>query len=227
MSSENAEISHESYGLVSFSRKTGNPGKLFGSALENHFSYITLSVRKGKLIRDGHGYDRYYGSMRGDVIEVDLSAAQFAELLTTMNVGMGTPCTIRSVNGIPCAAAPELDSEAETVRSDFKERMKNTIKTFQEGFDKTSELLEKKSLSKKDREEILSTYNRLIQELATNAPYYVELFEEASEKVVQSAKAEVDAFTASVVSAVGLQAIKQMGQNVVPSMLQLESKESE
>jgi len=54
----------------------------------------------------------------------DLSAAQFAELLTTMNVGSGVPCT-RYIEGKRIQDPPDMKLEVEKVQDSFKQDMKD------------------------------------------------------------------------------------------------------
>lgn len=119
---------HESYGLISFSRRGGNPGRLFGSPLKSHESFITLSIKRGERIIDNTGTEHFYGSIRGDVVEVDMSAAQFTELLTTMNIGLGVTCTIRNIENRQMEKPPSTEMEVEKIRSNFKSNMKEVSK---------------------------------------------------------------------------------------------------
>jgi len=203
---------HESYGMVSFSRRTGNPGRLFGSPLNQHESYVCLSIRKSELIRDGL-HDRTYGSIRGDLIEVDMSAAQFAELLTTMNVGMGVPCTISSFNGRQMERPPEIEHEVEKVRTTFKKELSNLVAETKKNTKEIWDLLDTKgSLSKADREKIKAHLSHISMELEANMPYTLDMFREATEKVVVHAKAEVDAFVTANVVQTGLRTLIEQSQ---------------
>jgi hypothetical protein len=208
MSANEERESHPSYGMVRFSRRQGSPGRLFGSSLRTHESYVTLSVGPGERIHD-NGYDRYHGSLRGELLEVDLSAAQFAELLTTMNVGSGVPCTIRYVNGKKVDGPPEALVEVEKIRVGFKRDMKDLASKCKSDVKAVEDLLQKKSLTKADREEILNRVRKVMTEVSENTPFMLSMFEEATEKVVQHAKAEVDAFAISSVIAEGLRSIAE------------------
>jgi len=198
---------HESFGLVSFTRTTGNPGRLFGSPLRNHESYVTLRVSKAVRL-NSHGQDRYYGSHRGDVVEVSMSAAQFAELLTTMNVGLGVPCTINYVGGKRLEKPPEdMELEVEKVRRTYGRDLQELVKKVREGRPEMEKILEKKSLTVADKK-ALQEFMGLIERHATdNAPFMLSQFEEATETVVKHAKAEIDSFVTANVVQQGLAAI--------------------
>src|SRR5208337_4240325 len=90
-----------SYAMVSFSRiSAGGEGlSLFGSSIKHH-SAITLSIKQARLSRDTDlSHDWYFAENRFPLIEVTLSPNQFAELLTSMNVGDGVPATLTLYNG--------------------------------------------------------------------------------------------------------------------------------
>lgn len=209
---------HPSYGLVSFSHRQGNP-KLFHSALENHYNYVTLSIKTGTLIRTDTG-DRLYGPMHGDLVEVNLSASQFAELLTTMNIGVGVACTISSFHGKSVPPPPDIDSQPENLRTEFKERAREFTSKVMKETEEIGELLkDKASLSKADRTKILGLLRRVAQELGQNMPFLVEMYQEATEKVVDAAKAEIEGFMVNAVRQAGLAALAAGKVDITPPQL--------
>ncbi|MDD1475327.1 hypothetical protein MEO41_29285, partial [Dolichospermum sp. ST_sed4] len=65
---------HPAFGQVSFSRRHGNVGKLYGSNLDNNEMYVTLTIKRSCLY---HDLSRdWFFSGAGAGVEVDLSAAQ-------------------------------------------------------------------------------------------------------------------------------------------------------
>lgn len=222
-SDDEKEFSHESYGQVGFHRVQGSSGRLFGSSLPNQGSFITLRI--GSCVRKHHlGRDWYHGSMRGDMIEVDLSAAQFAELITTMNVGTGTPCTIRRFNGKRMEDPPNELLEAEQVRTDFKEKVNQSAEKMLAYQKQIDAILDKPgAVSKKDREEIREAIGMIVQDVRANMPYWLRSFVEATGKVVTAAKAEVDAFMTNAVIQAGKEALG-MGESPFREPEQLPAK---
>ena len=86
---------HPSFVTVQFSRLSGSK-RFFGSSVTSH-SWIRLQIRPATLYHY-LGEDSIYATNRS-LVEVDLSPAQFAELLTTMNVGSGVPGTLIRFDG--------------------------------------------------------------------------------------------------------------------------------
>ena len=197
---------HESFGLVGIHRITGKI-HLFGSAIEHHGTFFRLSIKQGE-VRHAHGQDWYYG--RKELISIDLSAAQFAELITTLNVGDGVPCTIDRVLGTRMEPVPTgLGTETQKIQSEFKGRIKDLVGFLKTKTSETKALLEKKSaLSKADKEAILGVMEKTLQEIHLNAPFFVEQFVEATEKVKTTAKAEVEAFISLSLTRMGLDVAK-------------------
>ena len=88
---DNNREKHPSFGMVGFSRISCGNQRLFGSSIE-HDTMIALRVHTAYRT-ESFGYEHVYADE--DIVEVMLSPAQFSELLTTMNIGDGVPCTIR------------------------------------------------------------------------------------------------------------------------------------
>lgn len=213
------KFKHESYCLVQLSRRQGSP-KLFASRLSQTLTqnYVCLSVRRAELIRDDSGMEHYYGSMRGDLIEVNLSAAQFAEMLTTMNIGMGVPGTLAYLQGERMQDPPDVSSEAESIRENFNKNVGDfSNKISKDTLPKIREVLAKKTLNKEDRRLIEKAFEEVVREVGANVPYAIDLFQEATEKVVSAAKTEIDAFFTTTAMQAGVAAL-QSGNVAAPAL---------
>lgn len=145
------------------------------------------------------------------MLELDLSAAQFAELLTSMNVGSGVPCTLRYADGKRKENPPEEKLEAEQVRHDFKDKTEQVARKMDASVKKIGELLAKKNLGQKDREEIQNLLGLIVQDVRSNLPFWLRSFNEATEKMTVAAKAEVDAFMTHAVMLAGIKALTEDG----------------
>ncbi len=200
------EIQHPSYGLVQFNRCSNTHSKLFGSAIKSHMSTIRLRIFQNVKLLRGDSGDRYY---TGNVpaIEVELSANQFAELVTTMNVGFGVPCTVRHLGNEIIEPPPELKTEAENVQNSFETRMRAAAKRLEEHVKDLPAKLEAAKIPKKHWEILMGPVNKMLQEVGLNSHFWLEMFEESTEKVVASAKAEIEAFQTSAIQQAGLKAL--------------------
>lgn len=218
MSKDEEREEHPSYGMVGFYRTTGNPGRLFGSPLKSHEHYVTLRIGRGTRFNQ-YGQDRFHGGLRGELIEVIMSAGQFSELLTTMNIGTGVPCTIQYLLGKKVEGPPDdAELEVEKVRRTFKKDMADVVAKVKEKKKELASILDKKTLSKADKERIMSIVASVEMHVESNAPFMVSQFEEAAEKVVKHSKAEIDAFVTHNVLAEGLRAIRERAEAQAPQL---------
>lgn len=211
-SGKDLEEYHESFGMAALSRCSGGPNKFFGSHLECHPNYITLTVSRG--VRDYDTelyYDRYRSSHRGrSIVELNFTAAQFAGLLTTMNMGDGVPCTLTRIGGRRLADVPDNHkAEHRKVRSGFKKEMDNILETVSPHVEKIEKVLQKKSIGVKDRKTIREELTFIQRVFSDSAPFALSQFEESAEKVVTASKAEIEASMVGMVQRLGERALAE------------------
>lgn len=197
-----APKTHPAYGTARFSRVTGNI-KLFASPLDRHQNFITLTISRAELQHDT-GTDWRFP--REPLIEVAFSAAQFAQLLTTLNVGEGVPCTIQSIDRKPVPPLPsDEETETDRIHKDFSRSLKGLIEKISESQRKANLILSKKSVGKLDRQEIKAALANIRQEIESNLPFLVEQFQRAACKIETASKAEVEATITAAVEKLGLE----------------------
>jgi len=212
MGTKDEVFKHPSYGAVSFSRITSSgKRRLFGSSMESHYHSVRLRIHEAELRinRDTHS-ERV--SEERQIIEVELSAAQFAELLTTMNQGSGIPCTILRREGIgEIPEPPETPVETTNVRNDFAAKMTALEPELAARAKAIMDLLPA-SLNKGTRRQVEIQLERLAGLVTEHAPFALDQFQRAAERVTAAAKAEIDAVTTHVVYATGIKALREMNE---------------
>lgn len=187
-------MKHPSYGMMSISRYCGGDGNFFGNDLPMEGSGgIEIELKEATLERNANGLhcDSFNpGKLK---FRVKMSHLQFAELITNMNTA-GVPVTITNI-GIERLDDPPIlnkrevfDEEAEEVVSKTKQRANDIIAKVQNLFES------KKSLTKKDKEEILSELNQLRMATFDHLPFMQKMLTEQMNKSVLSAKANIAAF---------------------------------
>jgi hypothetical protein len=197
---------HPSYGMISLSRSmNSNAGRLFGSSLKSHYATIRLAIAPGQWEHSLHE-DRYFAGT-SELIEIELSAAQFAEAITSLNVGGGVPCTIRHINFKRIDDPPDIETEVERVKSKFEDDLKDMVIVLKEQRADIEKVTA--NLPEKARQKLRIALDVMIQQLTSNIPFVMEQFNEASERVVTAAKHEIEAFTMHALHAVGLEAIAE------------------
>ena len=196
-------LKHESYGQIAFSRITGR-AEFYGSELtQDH--YIQMEVRNSEIHRGLTG-DNYFNTGI-PLIKVRLTSGQFAEMITSMNMGTGVPCTIERVKGIKVEELPQKENRKEFVHRMFDERMKQFADKIRDKKNKAKELVQKKTLSKQDIHELNLYLDYLTQEIESNIPFFAKCFQETTDKVVSEAKMEVENAIQHKVNVLGLKAL--------------------
>lgn len=182
-------VKHESFGQISFTRTQGREQTFYGSELpQDH--YVSMEIRQSEVQRDlTNEWYRTYGI---PLIRIRMSSGQFAELITSMNMGSGVPCTIERLMGKKVDEFPEIESRKELVHRKFEERMKQFADTIRENKIKAKEIVKKKTLSKQDVWDLSLQLDFLTQEIEQNIPFFAKCFQETMDDVVFEAKTEVE-----------------------------------
>ncbi len=165
---------------------------------------MRIRIRTAKHMRS-LSHDWYYGDK--EIIEIEMSPAQWAEAITSPNIGDGVPCTILYLQD---EKMPDVEtmSEKKVFEKEFKKDLNETVEGLREAYNAAKQLLTKKSLTKADREQLLGVFAKVLQEVECNFPFVAKSFNEAMDKVVHSAKLEVESFVLHQIMIKGLEAIQ-------------------
>lgn len=199
---------HESYGMLSFSRVSGGDSTLFGSSIQ-HRETIQLTIGEADIERSLNN-DWYY--RKNDKIVVEMSHSQFSEAITSMNMGSGVPVTIKRMDGKRMKEPPFINKRIQ-FEQEFEQKMRDLEKSLRTNTAEAEELLlHKKTISKADREKILGDLRRIQQEIAANIPFITSQYNEQLDKTTREAKGEIEAFTLNKVNQLGLNSLKELQQ---------------
>lgn len=210
------KTTHPSYGTLMFNRAYGGKTPLFGSSIE-HSNVITMELKHADITR-GLNSDSIFGS--GLIAKVEMSYSQFAEAITSFGCGTGIPCTIRYTE--KDGRIPECDfvSKREQFTSEFKEQTNKAMQKSKELIDEVAVLFEsKKTLTKKDKEEILMKLNMLNSDISSNIGFVADQFNEQMDKTVMEAKGEIESFCQNKINAIANAALVEHRDEI----LQLEN----
>ena len=182
---------HPSFGMLSFNRTHGGHSNLFGSSIQ-HNDTIHMVLKEGVVIR-GLNDDRYVGE--DEILEVEMSQSQFAELITSMNVGTGIPCTIKYLRGKGRINEADFINKRQQITNEFKESMNERMSDAKEFYDEVKELFTtKKSIGKGDREMILRRLANVTQCIESSSKFIFDQFQNQIDKTITEAKGEIEAF---------------------------------
>lgn len=211
---------HESFGLLGFSRVQCSGGvPLFGSDIE-HSTFIKMTLHTAEKQRDiNHNW--YHANKR--IADVTMSQNQFAELITSMNMGDGIPVTINYTQEFGNVVTPKFETVTDQHRNEFKQTVKKVGANAKTLEARMKEILGKSGTVKKaEREELLNMILHVAQDINSNMPYMERVFEEVMDKVVTDAKGTVEAFYQHRVTEAGIGALSADGQ--APRMLENKSE---
>jgi len=199
---------HESYGMLSIGRTTCSHDQiLFGSSIP-HRNTIRLTIAPGAIRRD-LSTDWYYAEGR-EYIEVEMSQSQFAEAITSLNIGSGVPVTVRYVNGQK-VASPDFTNKRLQFDEEFRHKMNGLSASLKQlTTDAEAILRDKKTINKGDRELILKQLERLHMEISSNIPFVASSFTEQLDKTTIETKGEIEAFTLNKIHQLGLNKLDEL-----------------
>ena len=193
---------HKSWGMVGFYHNFGSGRELFGSDVTNH-NTIRLTVKHAVKHRElGRDW-----TMGDDIIcEVELSALQFAELLTNMNMGDGVPCTIKYTREDGYVDYKSEKSKIEVIQEERNAEIDKASSNLQEVISELTELISNKKIPKTVGSELLHKLKCATSNLeGSNYEFYKkQAFEEVSKMVVE-AKSQISEHINHKICSVGLE----------------------
>lgn len=184
-------FNHESFGYIRANRVSGHTA-LFDSALE-HQHYVSVTIGRASLHR--RYSENYVMGDIGALIEVSMSESQFAQFITSMNVGSGAPCTLSRVNGKRVEEPPADINTRETFEKEVKAKAESMVGNVRDASAKLHALTTKKggSITKAEVGEALALVQRAQMELVSNLPFLMSQFAEGIEKLIDRAKMDINA----------------------------------
>lgn len=201
------KIKHPSFANLYIGRSQCSGQKaLFGSSIKHH-DIITLKIFPAFIDRSLN-VDRYFPETR-PYIEIEMSQSQFAQAITSLNMGAGVPVTLRRLNDQYIEPCPFVDKR-EQFNDEFREDMNELTKKLTEATKHVERLIEeKKTFNKADKEQILSALRSVTSQLASSYPYMYSMFNEQMDKTVTEAKAEIESHLQARMEDMALKAAEQ------------------
>lgn len=193
---------HPSFGNIEISRMNGT-NSFYGSELDQD-SYITIIISTSELIRDLVG-EKFYPEKR--LMQLRMTHAQFAEMITSLNCGSGVPCTIEVNNGQWVEKLPVIEKRKDFIARKFKDKIAVLAESLKKSKEFAKSIINKKTLSKDDQYQLNSAFDSVVCEIERNLPYYVQCFQEANDEIVGEAKMEVEQAILHKMTKLGLMAL--------------------
>lgn len=212
---EGYRMEHPCFGHVQFNRWSGNTkDRLFMSNVES-YSGMSIEINHAELVRhlgDDHIFTKSH------IIRIDLTPAQFADLLTNMNSG-GTPCTIRynaaepvELRSVP--PMPQLETAMNKVEAEFDQALQDL-----EFIDQETALSIRESISKlpaKHQTAVVEAINGISAKVKSHLVFIRKQWEASAQKTVTQLKHEVSNYTLHMLKSAGVQAINDARVPTLP-----------
>lgn len=192
---------HPTFGVLHIGRGQGGGRPLFGSSIL-HNTRISLTISHAELNRNLNKDSIFE---KGLIVECEMSPTQFADAITSLNVGSGTPVTIRMITHQEGENLHRVDPPFQNKVAQFNEEFDQSVKGLGKHFDSVIQLAKDTKAQKR----LISEIELLKGFFENNIPFVNEQFSEQMETTVKEAKGEVEAFVNQMVQNYGIEAIRQ------------------
>lgn len=198
------EFNGENIGVISLSRPTSHGTELVGSKVPND-TFISLSIKEATATRGEFSSERIRGHK--EIIQVNLSPMQYAELISSIGMAAGVPCTITRRDGKRVPQEYSSVNPQSYYTNKVKEEFMKMAKDFESSFAEAKDLLHnKKTLNKGDKETIELAYNQLHRRLTDSLPFMHTLFQEEMDTVVMEASQQFKSNISASIEQIGKEA---------------------
>jgi len=202
---DNYKEDHPSYGQLQISRVTCNHGiPLYGSS-SKFKEVIKLSISHSEYHRSLH---RAWYFPKDTIVEVEMSPSQFAEAITSLNSGSGTPVTIKRIEKDWKIPEPPFKDERDLFHKEFNEDVQEIFNKTDDMIQTATDMLEQKTVSKKALNALIGKLAMIRQDIESNMPFLAKSFNEHIDKTVSSAKVEIETFIEHKIHNAGLEALQ-------------------
>lgn len=196
---------HDSWGMVGIYHQQHNGRELFGSDVTN-YNTICLKIKTAQCARD-LGRDWIMGDKT--IVEITLSANQFADLLTNANIGDGVPCTIEYVTGKGMIEYKSQKPKLEIIEEERDELAEKTVIDLASSIEMVKELIANKKLSKSAGEELLSKMSDAYSSLVGGSKeFFKKQAKQEVNDMVTEAKRQVQSYVDNKIYSTGLQMLQ-------------------
>jgi hypothetical protein len=199
---------HPSYGQISVSRVSGRK-RCYGSDFE-HQNYVVVELKHSE---EHWSYMRPWYFGKEAIASIAMTEAQWAQFVSSFNVGMGTPCTLEYTRDGALVQHPVITP----LRPRADEFKNEHATTFKEALTALREAL-KAAKDRKVHSSIIAGIEKAIREVGGSAPFAEKQFAEHVEELVEEAKIEANAFLDHAIKTAGLKVLE------APEKVALEDK---
>jgi len=178
---------HPAFGVATVSRAEGTARSLFQSDLR-HNSTIRLSLHRAERVRD---LDRDWTHPTEELVEVEMSLAQWGALVSSIGIGSGVPVTIRRTEQV--VRVPSFPHEPRIAQNinEVTGAVGRILERAEETLAELQEAVEQKQGVRAVRD-ALRNHTASIANARSNSAFAVTSMAEAAENIVAQARADIE-----------------------------------
>lgn len=190
---------HPAYGQIAAHRVSGGT-VLYGSDFTHH-GFMRVTISRSQLRRD-LSHDWHHPN--NELIEIDMSEAQWATFISSVNAGSGTPCTIRHIAGEWMPALPSPVDRSKQFAGELDGKLKDSIGNLRDLLGQMDAM----GLPKGKTAALRDALEATLRELTANLPFVAESFGKHVETTVEKAKQEIHGYMQGAISRAGIAALQ-------------------
>lgn len=184
---------HPAWGMIGAFRTQSTPGSVLFDSDIRHMNTVHLRIATGSRKRTLH---RDHLMAERAFVEVEMSEAQWASLVSSMNVGDGVPCTIRRREDDLLVAGMPFESRLQESMDEVRTAAHDAAAAVAEAF---AAYKAQKTVGN------LRTLQAAIENMPANVEFAAKSLSEHSENVVQKARADIEAMAVAASERVGIE----------------------
>lgn len=180
---------HPAFGVATVSRVQGSVRNLYQSDMA-HAETIRLSISNSKRIRS---YNEDRTTTEENIVEIEMSLAQWGALISSIGIGSGVPVTILNSACVP-GHIPSIESEPRIQKNidEVRASSTNSLAAISKSFDGLETAFNEKAGVRVLREKI-SALHYAIKNAPENSAFAVKQLQKAAENLVAQAKSDIEA----------------------------------
>lgn len=173
---------------------------MYGSKIR-HGHYICLNISSSEVDRN---LNQEWYHDREEIIRIRMSEHQFAQFITSLNIGGGVPCTIERLQG-KGIEAPPMPNEVKLIHKEFAETVGDVANVLQDAQKRLNAMLQPGAkVSKAELTALSKELETAMREIQNNMPFIAEQFAETVENTVSEAKGAIEAYMAHAAAKAGI-----------------------
>lgn len=177
---------HPCFGQIMVSRVSSAKSVLYDSEFE-HRDTLKITINTSRLHRT---LSSNYHFAQDRLIEVEMSEAQWATMVSSPNVGGGVPCTLRGFNGQQIPGLPKPIRDREKFSFEFDEKVQSVLNQVQA----IESAIDEAKLSATAKKAIERQLETLRSKINDSIPFVAERFAQHMETTVEKAKTEINSY---------------------------------